>query len=90
MSDDFSLNSRLRNCLATVLELETALSHTHMGGVLAQEFHSLKKVMENIELVDVCEDDVQRIEAATGKFLSELTDTLAEVSAAAGHKRVLQ
>ncbi len=90
MPDDTSLNSRLRNCLDTILELETPLLHTRMGGLLAQEFQSLKEVMEHLGAVAVCEGDVERIEAATDKFLIELKDVLVEASKAASRRRVLQ
>ena len=90
MSDDVSLDSRLRNCLDTILELEGPLLHTQMGGLLMREFQSLKEVMENLSSVEVCEADVERIEAATDRFLGELKDVLAEVAEGANHKRVLQ
>ena len=90
MPDDFSLTSRLRNCLATILELEDPLLHTRMGGLLATEFQALKDVMAQLGPVGVCEADVERVEAATDKFLAELKDILAEASKAAAHKQVLQ
>jgi hypothetical protein len=70
------LNSRLRNCLVTILELENDLGRTHLGPALQSEFSVLKKVVARLEHVNVDEQDVCRIEAATGRFLSELKDTL--------------
>ena len=46
--------------------------------------------MENLSAVEVCEADVERIEAATDRFLGELKDVLAEVAEGANNKRVLQ
>ncbi|MDR1946059.1 MAG: hypothetical protein LBQ51_02690 [Desulfovibrio sp.] len=85
------LNSRLRNCLVTILELENDLGRTHLGPALQNEFTVLKKVVARLEQVSVDEHDVCRIEAATGRFLSELKDTLdtAEIECAS-KTRLLQ
>jgi hypothetical protein len=77
-----SLNSRLHNCLATILELEAALEHTHLGPALHDEFSLLKEVMQRLGEVKVEEPDVCRIEAATGRFLAELKETLGEAATA--------
>ena len=73
-----SLNSRLRNCLVTILELEGTLEHTHLGPALQKEFTVLKGVMQRLEDVCVEEVDVDRIESATSRFLAELKDSLGE------------
>jgi hypothetical protein len=73
-----TLNSRLRNCLVTILELEGALGQTHLGPALHDEFSVLKEVVNNLNSVSVEENDVCRIEAATGRFLNELKETLGE------------
>ena len=78
--DASSLNSRLRNCLLTILELEGVLTRTHLGSVLQNEFAVLKKVMQRLENVTIEENDVCRIEAATGRFLAELKETLEGLS----------
>ena len=70
------LNSRLRNCLVTILELEEMLGHTHLGPALQKEFSVLKEVMRRLENVAVEENDVCRIETATSNFLAELKETL--------------
>jgi deoxyhypusine synthase len=75
-----SLNSRLRNCLVTLLELEEALERTHLGPALQDEFSLLKEVMQRLGQVKVEEHDVCRIEAATGRFLAELKETLGEAA----------
>lgn len=70
------LNSRLQNCLLTILELEDYIGETHLGQALQNEFSILKEVMLRLERVCIEEEDVCRIEAATGRFLSELKETL--------------
>jgi deoxyhypusine synthase len=82
MMDTSPLNSRLRNCLATILELEDALERTHLGSALQDEFSLLKEVMQRLGDVKAEEDDVCRIEAATGRFLEELKDTLGKAATA--------
>lgn len=90
MPDDIALCSRLRNCLTTILELEDPLLQTHMGDLLVQEFKSLKEVLKNLEFIDAREADVERIEAATDRFLMELKDITADAAGTAARKRVLQ
>lgn len=70
------LNSRLHNCLITILELEDALGQTHLGPALQKEFSVLKEVAQRLGNVAVEEKDVRRIEAATGRFLAELKESL--------------
>lgn len=70
------LNSRLHNCLITILELEDALGQTHLGPALQKEFTVLKEVVQRLGDVAVEEKDVCRIEAATGRFLAELKESL--------------
>jgi hypothetical protein len=72
------LGSRLQNCLVTILELEGALGQTPLGPVLRNEFTVLKEVVGKLDSVAVEEHDVCRIEAATGRFLAELKDSLGE------------
>ena len=74
------LNSRLRNCLMTILELEGALENTHLGPALQNEFSVLKEVVQRLDNVTVEENDVCRIEAATGRFLAELKESLGNSS----------
>jgi len=72
------LASRLQNCLVTILELEDALGQTHLGPALQKEFTVLKEVVQRLESVAVEEKDVCRIEAATGRFLAELKESLGD------------
>jgi ABC-type transporter Mla MlaB component len=70
------LNSRLRNCLLTILELEGSLVHTELGPLLSPEFDTLKQVIQRLEIMHISEDDVCRIETATARFLEELKETI--------------
>ncbi|MDL2207325.1 hypothetical protein LJC09_00530 [Desulfovibrio sp. OttesenSCG-928-F20] len=78
------LNSRLRNCLVTILELEEDLEQTELGPVLQSEFSVLKEVVRRLDAVCVEEQDVCRIEAATSRFLAELKETLDSAALAPG------
>lgn len=71
-SDITNLQSRLMNCLETIIELERELDRLELGHVLLSEFSQLKSFMEKIDQVAVDEEDVRRIEAATSNFLDEL------------------
>ncbi len=85
-----ALNSRLRNCLLTILELEGELAATDLGPFLKREFSILKEVMQRLEDVHIDENDVCRIESATGRFLNELKETLEGTAGAACGTRLLQ
>ena len=78
MNGGILLNSRLRNCLLTILELEGSLVDTELGPLLSPEFTILKQVLQRLESVHINETDVHRVEAATARFLEELRDTLAD------------
>lgn len=67
-----TLQSRLLNCLETIIELERDIERLELGHVLLAEFNQLKTFMERIDQVAVEEEDVRRIEAATSNFLDEL------------------
>ena len=84
------LNCRLRNCLATILELEGSLEQTQLAAVLQKEFSVLKDVMQRLEKVTVEEHDVHRIEVATSRFLAEVKETLGEQPSSGLDSRILQ
>ncbi|GAB6176539.1 hypothetical protein JCM16814_14300 [Desulfobaculum senezii] len=70
------LQTRLMNCLETIIELEQDLERLELGHVLLDEFSQLKAFMKRIDQVDVEEEDVRRIERATANFLEELRGPL--------------
>ena len=78
---DSSLAYRLKNCLQTILELESSLDKTTLGYVLAKEFTTLKNVVAHFDSIAVAEEDVFRIEQATIRFLNELQDSADEFEA---------
>lgn len=72
MQNNGELHSRLRNCLQTILDLESDLDRLALSGELMTEFSTLKTYMERLGDVSLEEDDVRRIERATAHFLEEL------------------
>lgn len=67
---------RVSNCLETILELEYELKRFDMGKTLVDEFDMLKDFLSRMNNIEVCEEDVKRIEAATANFLEELKEPL--------------
>ncbi len=74
MEEKNALNLQLRivNCLQTILDMEQELRRLELGHVLIKEFGVLKSFLSKIEMVQIEEDDVLRIEKATENFLEEL------------------
>lgn len=72
MSDELSLQVRLRNCLQTILELREDLDSVSFGLAFVDELGMIRNFMKKIDSVKLCEDDVLRIEQATTVFLREL------------------
>lgn len=84
------LQTRLMNCLETIIELEQDLERLELGHVLLDEFSQLKDFMKRIDEVDVDEDDVRRIERATSRFLEELQAPLGLASADEERPKLVQ
>ena len=84
------LQSRLMNCLETIIELERELERLELGHVLLSEFAQLKDFMDKIDQVKVDEEDVRRIEAATSHFLEELRGPLGTLDDEDGQDKVVQ
>ncbi len=70
---------RLNNCLETILELEHELEKLDLNRNFLEELDVLKDFMQKVEKVQINEDDVQRIETATGSFLKELKHPLRQL-----------
>ena len=64
--------SRLKNCLLTILELEPELERLQLPDEFRNELTILKQHLEKIEYIEFYEEDLQRLETATAKFLDEL------------------
>lgn len=84
------LQSRLANCLETIIELERHLERLEFGHVLLSEFTQLKDFMEKIDQVAVNEEDVRRIEAATSHFLDEIKGPVGTLDQRSGPDKVVQ
>lgn len=66
------LSARIINCLQTILELEPMLRSLDTGRLLLAEFTTLKTFLKEMDAIALDEDDVERIETATERFLQEL------------------
>lgn len=66
------LQHRLKHCLLTIVELEPVLSKIAMHSEIITEFQHLRTVISNVSEMSLCQEEVDRIEAATNLFLSEL------------------
>ena len=84
------LQSRLMNCLETIIELERHLERLELGHLLLSEFSQLRDFMDKIDQVAVNEEDVRRIEAATSHFLEELKVPLGLLDDESDADKVLQ
>jgi len=73
------LQSRLRNCLQTIIELEPTLMKLDLGEPLLREFRLLRSFITRLDQLEIAEADVLRIEAATNRFLDELKTPFAEL-----------
>ena len=86
------LYSRLKNCLLTILELEPELERLHLSNAfrngLAYDLTLLKQHFEKI--VDIDEEGLRRIEAATATLLEELRLPFSHIHPASTRRGLLQ
>jgi len=82
--------SRLKNCLLTILELEPELERLQLPDVFRSELTLLKQHLEKIEHVEFYEEDLQRLEMATAKFLDELRLPFSRIPPVSTKNRLLQ
>ena len=82
--------SRLKNCLLTILELEHELKRLQLPDAFHSELATLKQHLENIEQIVFYEEDLQRLEAATAKFLDELRLPFSHIHPASMRRGLLQ
>lgn len=87
---DENLAARIANCLHTILELEPDLEQLQFGDYLLRDFNILKMFLAHVEEIEVQEQDVARIEAATEKFLKELKEPLEQNETEFSKKYVVQ
>ena len=87
---DENLSARIENCLHTILELEPDLERLQFGHYLLRDFNILKMFLSHVEEIEVQEQDVVRIEAATENFLKELREPLEQNEYKRSKKYVVQ
>jgi len=87
---DENLAARIENCLHTILELEPDLERLQFGHYLLRDFKILKMFLSHVEEIEVQEQDVVRIEAATENFLKELREPLEQTDSKRPKKYVVQ
>ena len=87
---DENLAARIENCLHTILELEPDLERLQFGHYLLRDFNILKMFLSHVEEIEVQEQDVVRIEAATENFLKELREPLEQNEYKRSKKYVVQ
>lgn len=66
------LQLRLKNCLQTILDLESGLRENSMD-VYDEDLDILKDYLKHAGSMDLVEDDVARLENATSVFLKEIS-----------------
>lgn len=87
---DENLSARISNCLHTILELEPDLEQLQFGHYLLRDFNILKMFLSHVEEIEVQEQDVARIEAATENFLKELREPLEQNEPGRPKKYIVQ
>lgn len=83
--EDPILQSRLRNCLQTILDLRDDLDSSAYSSAFGHELNMIKQFLARAQDVPVTSTDVERIEQATEVFLAELQELLHEKPLSCGH-----
>lgn len=65
------LQTRLAICLQTLLDLQPALPRARKSA-LANDFIILRDYLDKIKKMDLCEEDVTRLEFMANRFMQEL------------------
>ena len=81
---------RLKNCLLTILELEPELERLQLPDEFRSELLLLKQHFEKIEYIEFYEEDLQRLELATEKFLEELRLPFSHIQPVSMRRGLLQ
>ena len=72
MENKHVLQTRVVNCLLTIVELEPLINKLPFDSDLKAEFRFIKSIVKQVNEFDLSEDDVLRIEKATADFLDEI------------------
>ena len=81
---------RLKNCLLTILELEPELERLQLPDAFRKELSLLRQHLEKIEHIEFYEEDLQRLEVATAKFLEELRLPFSHIHPVSARRGLLQ
>ncbi|MBU2550131.1 MAG: hypothetical protein KKB20_17110 [Proteobacteria bacterium] len=65
---------RLANCVETILEVQGALDVETLDPGLHRRIQGLESTLQAIEIVEVPETDVRRVEEATNRLLQEMRE----------------
>ncbi len=84
------LQLRLKNCLQTILDVESDIAKYPLYDTLKPEMETLKKYLHDVDNLELSEDDVNRLEKATTTFLNELYLPIDEEVDNNIKKRILQ
>jgi len=84
------LYSRLKNCLLTILELEPELERLQLPNAFHSELTLLKQHFKEIKHIEFYEEDLQRLEMATAKFLEELRLPFSHIPPVSARRGLLQ
>ncbi len=79
------LQSRLKNCLQTILELEPALERLAVHHEMESELVKLKAFMQRVEHMELRENSVHHIEEATKTFLEGMRLPIMSLNAKLSH-----
>ncbi len=90
MDEQDELQSRLKNCLQTILDFEADIEALRAGNALLKDFSHLKDFLARLDQLAPEEDDVRRIERATAILLSELERPLGTLRERRTPRRDLQ
>ncbi len=66
------LQTRLKNCLQTIIDLEPRLLKMTLGREMLQDFRTLKAFIKEVDSLSLSEEEVSRVENSTNIFLAEL------------------
>ncbi|MFI3271642.1 MAG: hypothetical protein R3Y11_06000 [Pseudomonadota bacterium] len=82
---DIVLQSRLKNCLQTILELEPVLEQLAVRHEMDAELAKLKTFMQRVEHMDLTTESVSHIEEATMAFLEGMRLPIMSLNAKLSH-----
>ena len=64
---------RLANCVETIIQVQSLMNDNRLDQELINRFKQLESSLKTMEIKDISETDVIRVEAATNRLLNELS-----------------